>query len=160
MKLNIAIRLGNIDKVKEQIAAGANVNARTFLFKKTPLMIAASYGNTDVIKYLKKNGANIDATNIFGMNALMYAAGKGYDKNVLSHLINENNINATDNEGKTALIYAIQSGQLKSVQHLVKSGAKTNITYGMFKLNAQMIANMNNYADIANYLYSFKTTTR
>jgi uncharacterized protein len=63
----------------------ANVNARTMLHSQhcmgyshipagsTPLMIAAYYGQTDIIRFLLSSGAQIRLKNQEGYSALMYA---------------------------------------------------------------------------------------
>ena len=48
----------------------------------TPLMLAASFNDIDMIKYLIENGANINDRDKFGMNALDYAAKLGQKKAV------------------------------------------------------------------------------
>jgi len=48
----------------------------------TPLMLAASFNDIDMMKYLIENGASVDDRDRFGMSALDYAAKLGQKKAV------------------------------------------------------------------------------
>ena len=58
---------GNIEAVKQHLAAGADVNAKT-ADGTTPLHNAAVYGHTEVAELLIANGANMNAIIVSGRN--------------------------------------------------------------------------------------------
>ena len=78
------------DGVEDEIAKGANVNARDNL-GLTPLMHAVGNSeNPEITKLLIKNGADINAVDKNGASALMHAAEwNNYSKNdgVIDQLI-------------------------------------------------------------------------
>ena len=62
-------------KVRLLLGAGADANARSTNFQRTPLLVAASYpGSTEVLRLLLKHGADIHAKDRGGMHALGRAA--------------------------------------------------------------------------------------
>lgn len=56
----------------------ANVNAASRYDRRTPLQVAASTGNTDVIQLLVVNGAAVHQTDIYGATALHLTVVNGY----------------------------------------------------------------------------------
>ena len=66
-----AIAKGDIETVKKFIEYGADVNQTQN--GMTPLMTAARYNRVDILKYLLEKGAEIDAKDERGNNALKYA---------------------------------------------------------------------------------------
>lgn len=94
-----------LSEVKSLIARGANVDAqnkdarflseRVFFvrgvpsfarqpfanaLRRTPLMIASAEGHLDIVKFLVKSGADINAKDVTGHTPLFWADFKGYDK--------------------------------------------------------------------------------
>ena len=53
-----AANIGNLEEVKELLKSGANVNARNYK-GNTPLMAAASGGNTEIVSFLLDNKADM-----------------------------------------------------------------------------------------------------
>ncbi|MFA5104252.1 MAG: ankyrin repeat domain-containing protein [Candidatus Margulisiibacteriota bacterium] len=87
-----------IKSAKLLINAGANLNA----MHGTALMIAAEFGETQIVKVLLEADANVNLANEDGMTALMLAR----DVEIIKMLLAKGaNVNAKDNEGKTALDY-------------------------------------------------------
>eukprot|EP00005_Dracoamoeba_jomungandri_P001316 CAMPEP_0174254968 /NCGR_PEP_ID=MMETSP0439-20130205/4304_1 /TAXON_ID=0 /ORGANISM="Stereomyxa ramosa, Strain Chinc5" /LENGTH=122 /DNA_ID=CAMNT_0015336891 /DNA_START=31 /DNA_END=399 /DNA_ORIENTATION=- len=69
-----AVRTGDLDGVKEAVAAGENVNqVDATVNKRTPLHHAADFGQTEVISYLIENGADVNAKDAFGITPLLAA---------------------------------------------------------------------------------------
>lgn len=66
-----AVEYGNLEKVKECLANGADVNANDD-YRNTPLMIACSIGSFEIVKLLIENGASDSILIIsrFGLTAL------------------------------------------------------------------------------------------
>ena len=99
VKLLKAAQKGKVEQVKQLLAEGANPNAHAdFLVEgiaaKTPLMLTE---NLEVAQILLDNGADIDAVNIHGWTALMWAfEPKQLDKFkwLIKHGTNVNHSNA------------------------------------------------------------------
>ena len=62
---------GDIEKVKQLIVQGADVNAKD-VSGKTALLWAAWYGHTEVVKLLIQAGADVNAKDDEGRTALDY----------------------------------------------------------------------------------------
>ncbi|KAK4228084.1 ankyrin repeat-containing domain protein [Podospora fimiseda] len=96
----------------------------------TPLMIAASVGWIEGVKYLKKCGSNlalINGQDRFKLTALMHAAGRQrmVEGSAFIALYHTYNINTdlTDHQGRTYLMNATASGREDIIYH-VKYRAK------------------------------------
>ena len=77
--LGYAAEAGNLTKVNKLLAAGANVNHRSF-FKITPLMEAVHEGHYEVVKRLLDAGADISLRSHFGNSIFWYASFKSDNK--------------------------------------------------------------------------------
>lgn len=71
--LNAACANGRLSSVKALLKAGANVN-RIHPLTSTPLMYAVLKQHSDIVSLLRRNGADINATNAGGRSALHQAA--------------------------------------------------------------------------------------
>lgn len=71
-RLFAAARAGHLDKIKEWIEQGANVNAKDNA-KYTPLHEAANHGRVEVVQYLMEMGADIKARAI-GLDTPLHEA--------------------------------------------------------------------------------------
>lgn len=65
--------LGNLKAVEQHISAGSDLNKKDN-YGSTPLMVAATFGKTDVAKALIKGGAKLNVSNADGSTALHIAA--------------------------------------------------------------------------------------
>jgi len=65
---------GNIEAIKQHLAAGTDLNAKQPTGGSTPLMIAALLGQNEAAKLLIEKGANVNAGNNEGSTALLIAA--------------------------------------------------------------------------------------
>jgi ankyrin repeat protein len=68
---NVKTRQPNIDRIKELINLGANVDLKDNQ-DWTPLMISTSYGNREVVELLISGGADASIENRFGNTATAY----------------------------------------------------------------------------------------
>ncbi len=116
---------GNLEAVKQHIAAGSDVNAKNDdLF--TPLHYAAT---KEVAELLLANGADVNAKDN-GVTPLHYAAGAGR-KEIVELLITEGaNVNAKlvrdgPHKGKTPLNAANEENHAEIADLLRKHGGKT-----------------------------------
>ena len=71
---------GDTTKVEKEIINGANVESFSYQDhrKDSALMWATRKGQSEVVKILLQNGADINAKNLYGTTALMWSARKGY----------------------------------------------------------------------------------
>ena len=68
---------GSVNDIEDSINHGGNVNYSTWL-GYTPLMYAAIFNKSESVKFLIKNGADINARNIHNQNATMLAVTSDY----------------------------------------------------------------------------------
>lgn len=126
MSIHTAARGGNLAEIKKQLARGTNPNSKTFWYRDTPLIVAAAYGHTEVVKLLLDKGAHVNMGNEGGETALHYAARHGHTK-VMQILLEH----GADPDGKgtgcgTPLQWAVRGGQPQSVKTLLDYGVDIN----------------------------------
>jgi len=89
------------------------------------LQLAALAGYSDIVAFLVKHGANIDAQNYYENTPLHFAVLSG-QLEVVQQLFKAKpkpEINKTDNQGRTALHFAADNGFSDIVDFLIKQGA-------------------------------------
>ena len=121
-----AAELGNIEAVKQHLAAGTDVNAKND-WNGTPLHWAAVGGHKEIVELLISQGADVNAKDKHGRISLHLAAAGGH-KEIIELLIAEGaNVNAKNNDGRTPLdsIYHIRGGKPETFTLLRKHGGKT-----------------------------------
>ena len=113
---------------------GASLEARD-KDGSTPLLLAATYGETGVVKLFLDKGAKIEATNTYGQTALIAAACNcpaidmpDTADSVRLLLENGADIEARDQEGGTPLMAAAGWGRQWIVQILLDKGARIEAT--------------------------------
>ncbi len=100
-----AVKDNDMIKVKISIAEG-KVNHREERSNKTPLLLAAYYGYTDMVQYLCENGAEIDAQDKDGQSALIYSTNYRFEEITRILLQHGASIDLKDKQGHNALYYA------------------------------------------------------
>ena len=116
-----AARKGDIEAVKQHLAAGRNVNAKDDK-GRIPLHRAAREGHTEVAELLIANGAYVNAKDKEGKTPLYHAARWGH-KNTAALLISKGaEVNAKDDDGATPLDMADDK---ETADLLRKHGGKT-----------------------------------
>ena len=88
-----------------------------------PLHNAVNRGDRVAIRGLLKQGADVDAKNLFHRTALHIAAKKGYDYSARDLLAGGADIDARDPGGWTPLIIAAHEGHGNVVRSLLELGA-------------------------------------
>jgi ankyrin repeat protein len=73
-RLHEAARSGRIDKAREYLQAGHEVNARDPRFGLTPLHYAVRNGHVEIAKLLIRSGATLDDLSVHGITAGQWAA--------------------------------------------------------------------------------------
>ena len=74
MDIHTATLLGDLDAVKQHIAAGTDLNDKEPSLGSTPLISAAVFGKTEIARALIEGGADVNLQNNEGSTALHSAA--------------------------------------------------------------------------------------
>ncbi len=91
------------------------------------LLLAASGGNLNAVKYFVEAGVNIEAREKDGATSLYIASQNGYLE-IVQYLVDKRaNIEAIEKDGATPLYIASQNGCLEIVQYLVSKGAEIEV---------------------------------
>jgi ankyrin repeat protein len=61
-----AIEHRNVEEVKQSLKSGADVNARLPNIQSTPLLVACSIGNSEIVALLLDHGADLGAMDEIG----------------------------------------------------------------------------------------------
>ena len=111
---------GNIEAVKQHIAAGTDVDAKTR--GETPLLWAARFGQSQVAELLIAEGADVNAKNVVGQTPLHWAAMAGH-KEIIELLIAAGaEVNAKTKRGDTPLDLAEDDPKIRNP--ILKHGGK------------------------------------
>ena len=118
---------------------------------RTALMVASGFAESEIVDLLLSEGAHVDAKDIQGRTALMYAAGHNQERtkntDVVERLILEGaNIETQDEGGRTSLMYAVRRCNLYEAELLLGKGADPLLTDSdgrtIFELDIQYQANL------------------
>jgi ankyrin repeat protein len=126
--LHLAARDGDVNRLDELLAAGADVNMqvrsgerRSPEWGSTPLHYAVRDGHADVVKRLIEKGANVNAANDRGVTPLHRAI---YDAGMAKLLLAAGaKTDAADERGETALHWAALDGAPDAMAALLDGGA-------------------------------------
>lgn len=126
-ELYLAAEQGELSKVSQLLAQGANVDARDDC-QWTPLMRAAQNGHLSVVRNLLQAGADINAVDKEGYNALIAAVITG-QATMVKYLVHNNiELNVSDHVfGWTALIWVVKEGGYDIAQLLIAARADISI---------------------------------
>lgn len=96
----------------------------------TALLSAVKSNNIELVKYLIKKGADIEARDqrFDGKTALHLAARRGYHEIVKLLLQKKANLEERDNLGRTVLMSALELGKAKTSKYLIRKGAELEAT--------------------------------
>ena len=121
-----AAAIGDIEAVKEFLAAGTDVNAKN-LSEWTPLHSAALNGHKEIVELLIAEGADVNAKNGFGETPLHSAIALD-NKEVAELLISKGaDVNAKEKlADATPLYLAAKFGYKKIAELLIAKGADVN----------------------------------
>jgi len=115
--LHIAAENGNLSELKNWLDAGMDVNTRAEKnYEECALHSAADRGFLDIVKYLVKEGADIEARDIWNKTPLALAVEQGrFD--IVKYLVKEGaDINIEDKNGMTPLDLA-KKNKAKKANH-------------------------------------------
>jgi ankyrin repeat protein len=122
-----------IDKILPKFGIKINIDETIEQSKQTPLLLASGEGYPDIVKFLIKNNANVNATRICGDTPLIVVSqnsimDKDDQLSIVESLINSGaDVNYKGEYGKTPLILATESNSPKIVSKLLQSGADISI---------------------------------
>lgn len=111
--LIVAAKKGNVQRIKEWLDAGANIEARWDSWGLTPLMISVMYGQEDVCEFFLDNGANLHARDSKQNTVLTTGFIPTVEADTRIRLIkvllnHGSDVNAQNEAGGSALFYAGQ----------------------------------------------------
>ncbi len=122
-QLHRAAMGGHVERVRELLAAGANVNVEQGTYHGTPLQYAAAGGHGETVEVLLDHGATVGSRDANGRTPLVWAATNGH-ANVAQRLLDAGaDVNATNDGGWTPLHYAVSKGHTATAQLLIDRGA-------------------------------------
>ena len=128
ISIHKAAEAGNIEEVKQHLAAGADLSAQNGDFKWTPLHVSASKGHKDIVELFIAKAADVNAINIFGETPLHRASLSGHGEVVELLITNGADVNVQDINGTTSLDWAVFSTTVNKTEIadlLRKHGGKT-----------------------------------
>ena len=135
----------DVNKVKELIEAGANVNSRDIL-NRTPLTVACEIQNFEIAQLLIEKGANVDLSDYENYSPLIMASYKGNLQLVQLLIENDANVDININirSNSTPLEYASRKGHLEIARLLLENHAEVRYALKM--------ASFSGYLDIVKLL--------
>lgn len=92
----------------------------------TPLIVAASFGMQDLVKYLIEKGADVNAINAFGNTPLHYAAWKADEASFKLLHKKGAKLNVQNGEGQTPLQYSCMGGSYAIFKYCIDNGMDIN----------------------------------
>ena len=126
ISIYIATSTGNIEAVKQHLAAGTDVNAKNS-YGWTPLYYAASEGHKEITELLIAKGADVDAGDRDNITPLRGAIYDGHIEIIELLISSGADVNAkTKKYGRTLLHYAANMGQKEIAQLLIAKGVDVN----------------------------------
>ena len=125
--IQVAASVGNIQAVKQHLAAGADVNVKADKFGITPLHLAVDGGHRETVELLIVNGADVNAKDNKGRTPLHFAVIFGHKEITELLIVNGADMNAKDSDvGWTPFHYAAFNGHKEIVELLIAKGADVN----------------------------------
>ena len=125
ISIHEAVRNGNIEAVKQHIAAGTDVNAKS-RFGETPLLYAASKDSEEFVELLIANGADVNPNISGGWNPL-YSAALAGRKEIVELLIAKGaDVNVKNKRDKIPLYAAARNDRKEIAELLLAKGADVN----------------------------------
>jgi ankyrin repeat protein len=129
--LDLAVSWNDLDEVKRQVAAGADINKVSRKDGDTPLITALRRGHPDMIDYLLSQGAAVNATGINGVSPLMVAIEQSDSQSVASLLKAGADVKARDSLNQKSVLHYLARSQIAAhdveiASVLLASGADVN----------------------------------
>lgn len=156
MSIIEAVNGGDVDRVRQELAAGADVNCRDS-DGATLLMLAAHAGNLAMVSALIEAGAEVNASDENGWTPLMKAVynaelDRGFADVVQAFIDAGANIEAPIGYGIRPLMLAAGYGETAVAETLLKAGADV-MARNEGGLTALMMVKQKHYVDVINLLH-------
>jgi uncharacterized protein len=121
-----AIIMRNKDEARAALEAGADVNAKDAEHDEAAIVLAAMFGDAEIIQVLIDAGAEVDARDDKGRTALFFAQ---VGSDLFARLLAAGaDVQAKDHEGNTILIRKVsESASLAEVEELLGLGIDSTI---------------------------------
>ena len=146
-----AASVGDLDRVRELISSGGDVNAAQ-PDGTTALLWAAYESNPEMVTALIEAGADPNAANEFGVTPLLQASRIG-DVAVIGALLEAGaDIDMTSPNGETALMAAARTGRVDAVSLLLAHGSDPNAVESFWEQTALMWAAVEGHDDVIDVL--------
>ena len=131
----------DLEKVRELLKSGANINGRLSRGGSTALSWTAAGNRIELMEFLLSNGANMDAPGNAGFSSLGCAAFRGQLEAVKFLLVRGANPNPTEPGNFGVMLSATFSGNEDIVRILISAGSDVNVqtsegTFGPFWFHA------------------------
>ena len=150
-ELHFAALVGDVTKIESLLSLGFPVDSRDAT-NKTPLMIAAWYGELQAVKCLVGKGASPSLEDNLGWNSLHFASLSGNTDIIeLLLLTHGPDIDSTTADGETPLMIAAKYGKLQAVTCLLGKGASPSLEDN-FGWNSLHFASLSGNTDIIELL--------
>lgn len=118
---------GRLSDVKALVGQGYPLDARSNDTGRTALHAAAIAGNDQVLEFLAKEGANVEARDDSGRTPLHLAVRSRRGTTVEVLLFHGARVNTRDVYGRTPLHEAVVQGEVRSAEALLEAGARTDL---------------------------------
>lgn len=141
---------GNLSKVSEWIAKGADVNAKNKV-GSTAIIGASGNGSIEIVSELILNGADVNTKDGTGWTALIISSNSGHTEIVRKLIANGGDVNAKNNYGATSLMRATENGHIEIVKILIKNNADLDAK-GKQGETALMISSLLGHTEIVKLL--------
>ena len=146
-----AARDGDLARVLEQIAAGADVDA-AHADGTTPLLWAVHRGDLELVETLLAAGASVDLSNEFGVTPLLEASRVGDAALVAALLDAGADASRGHPRGETPLMAAARTGRVDAVRVLLEHGVDPNARDAYQQQTALMWAAAEGHLDVVDVL--------
>ncbi|WP_163835263.1 ankyrin repeat domain-containing protein [Spartinivicinus ruber] len=158
--LNRALKGNDATWLERLLAVGVSANTQ-LAYHQTPLMIAASKGQFDMVETLLTAGANLQAINHEGKTASLLAAENGHAQ-ILDLLLtnDERSVERRDQAGNTALMLAAAHGKNQAIKVLLQHRANIDSTDNLSRSTTPlMLAAENGHNKAVQLLLKYKAST-
>nr|XP_034184113.1 uncharacterized protein LOC117606144 isoform X1 [Osmia lignaria] len=154
-----AVRNNHIDVVKVLLKNEVDVDFTQSVGGFSMLHVAAEFGHQEIVDFLLKKGANVNARNDRGGIPLHTAALNGHLEVVNTLILNGADVNARVLHGCTSLHYAIENGHEKIANILLEHGANANVSDKTYNNTPLHYAAMNGHERIVEALLENNANT-
>ena len=121
-----AVEQGDIEAVRQHLASGTDVDAKSSRTGSTPLHFATNYGRKEIAELLISKSADVNPMGGGGKTPLSYAVGEGHKEIVELLIANGADVNAKGTDETSPLHFAAMNGHTEIAELLIDKGADVN----------------------------------